>query len=97
MFAYLSFYSSIHLLTAFIITLLINIPPIPAIIIERIHPQVIKYAVMKLKTIATNAMTSIVTMVLFFHHLTHVDILIYDCPRASVNVVVLIDTLFFSL
>lgn len=97
MFIYLSFYSSIHLLIAFIITLLINIPPVPAMIIERIHPQVIKYAVMKLKTIATNAMISTVTTVLFFHHLTQVDILIYSCPRTSVNVVVLIDMLFFSL
>ena len=82
-------YSSIHLLTAFIIILLINIPPVPAMIIERIHPQVIKYAVMKLKTIATNAMISTVTTVLFFHHLTQVDILIYSCPRTDVKAVVL--------
>ena len=59
-------------------------------IIERIHPQVIKYAVMKLKTIATNAMISTVTMVLFFHHLTQVDILIYSCPRTGVIAVALI-------
>ena len=58
-------------------------------IIERIHPQVIKYAVMKLKTIATNAMISTVTTVLFFHHLTQIDILIYSCPRTDIIVVAL--------